>query len=245
MPRRLLLATAFALAASAHADELSGEVALDAAHTSGNADTLNLGLGLQLELDSGLWEQEFRGNVEYGREDGEVSQQLIRLTYGLEREIKPRLYGFANTEYFQDEIGAYKYGLYTGGGLGYRAALRPPLHWEFEFGPGYRRQKTRNSLDDPSGEASRIVSELAVRAHNDFEWDINEQVSAYNYSEVIYSAADTYLWNETGLTAELFGGLAMRTSFRLDHHTDVPEGRGRTDTIARFGLVYDLGTSDP
>ena len=226
----------------AFADELTGEVALNAAHTSGNTDTANVGLGLQLDLDSGVWEQELRSSVELGREDGETTQQLIRITYGVERDIGSKWYGFANTEYFQDEIGAFKYGLFTGGGVGYRAALKPPLHWEVEAGPGYRRQKTRNAFGDASGEASRIESELAVRVHNDLEWDVNERVSAYNYSEVIHSSADTYVWNESGVTAELFGGLGMRASFRVDYHTDVPEGRGQRDTIARFGLVYDLGT---
>ena len=233
------------LAGSAFADGVSGEVALNAAHTSGNSDTANLGLGLQLDFATGDWEQELRSNVELGREDGETTQQLIRITYGIEHDVGGRWYGFANTEYFQDEIGAFKYGLFTGGGVGYRVALRPPLHWEIEAGPGYRRQKTRNAFGDASGVGSRIESELAVRVHNDLEWDVNDRVSAYNYSEVIHSSADTYLWNETGVTAELFGGLAMRTSFRVDHHTDVPLGRGRTDTIARFGLVYDLGTPEP
>ena len=232
------------LAVPAFAEGVSGEVALNAAHTSGNTDTANLGLGLKLDFATGQWEQELRSNVELGREDGRTSKQLIRITYGIEHDVGGKWYGFANTEYFQDEIGAFKYGLFTGGGVGYRLAMDAPFEWEVEAGPGYRRQKARNKLGDPSGVGSTIRNELAVRVHSDVDWDINDRVSAYNYSEAIHSSADTYLWNEAGVTAELFGGLGVRTSFRVDHHTDVPVGRERTDTLARFGIVYDLGRSD-
>ncbi|MEM9600567.1 MAG: DUF481 domain-containing protein, partial [Pseudomonadota bacterium] len=82
--------------------------------------------------------------------------------------------------------------------------------------------------------------ELAVNLESDLDWQINEQVSAYNDAGVLWSDSDTYLWSEAGITANLMGNLAARASFRIDHHTDVPFGTEKTDTITRFGIVYTM-----
>jgi len=90
------------------------------------------------------------------------------------------------------------------------------------------------------GLASDRTNELAARAFSDLDYILNENVSLYNDTELLYSKSDTYIWNETGITATLAGNLAARASFRIDTHSDVPIGTEKTDTITRFGIVYTM-----
>ena len=83
-------------------------------------------------------------------------------------------------------------------------------------------------------------NEFALRGASKITYDFNDNVSFYNNSEVIWSSSDTYLWNEFGLTAQLTETLAARASIRLDHHTDVLPGVENTDSITRFGIVYQI-----
>ena len=241
----LILASACPAALPAHAQDADdspwdAEISLSGSRTTGNTSTTDIGAGLQVGYLGEKWEHSFRGSAEFGTEDGDTVKKLIRTSLQSSREITERLYGYGNAEYFQDNEGAYKFGYFAGGGLGYRVAMAEPVSWAVEAGPGYRIQKTRNSFGDPSGVAFEREEEIAVRANSDFQWQVNDRVEIYNLSEVIHSAADTYLWNEAGVTADLLGDMALRASFRVDHHTDVPDGRSRTDTITRFGVVYSF-----
>ena len=82
---------------------------------------------------------------------------------------------------------------------------------------------------------------MSITAGSDFDWKINEQVSLYDDAGMTYASSNTNLFNEIGLTANLMGSLAARASFRVDHNTDVPLGRVKTDTVTRFGIVYTIG----
>jgi len=128
--------------------------------------------------------------------------------------------------------------------VGYKAILPEPLSWNLESGLGYRSQKSRivdnDILTNPLGLASDRENELAIRGFSDLDWVLNENVSAYNDTEIIWSSSDTYIWNEVGITATLAGNLAARASFRIDTHSDVPVGTEKTDTITRFGIVYTM-----
>ena len=84
------------------------------------------------------------------------------------------------------------------------------------------------------------TDELAYRGASRINYVLNDNVSAYNNTELTYSKSDTYIWNETGITAQLMGNLAARASFRIDNHSTVPVGTKKTDTISRVGIVYTI-----
>ncbi|MEE9348165.1 MAG: DUF481 domain-containing protein, partial [Robiginitomaculum sp.] len=156
--------------------------------------------------------------------------------YQLDREINDKLYAYGNANYYSDEFGPFKNGSFLGAGLGYQAIKTEPMQWALEGGAGYRTQKTR-----PVGMVpGENVGEFALRGGSDFDYKLNENVSLFNNSEVIWSDADTYIWNDIGITANLAGNLAARASFRFDTHSDVPAGTEKTDTISRISLVYTM-----
>jgi putative salt-induced outer membrane protein len=237
---RILLLTAALIAAPAFAqdDGISGEASINGSRTTGNTETTDVGGALNLGWTTGDWRQKFDAAVDYGEISDVESKNRFRLGYQIDRDINERLYAYANADYFQDEFGAYKYGTFVGGGLGYHAILPGNIKWDLEAGPGYRRQKTREPIN--VGPASLIESELAGRAFSDFEYDFNDNVSLYNRTELITSSSDTYIWNDIGVTAQMFENFALRASFRVDTHSDVPVGREKTDTITRLGVVYSI-----
>jgi len=151
----------------------------------------------------------------------------------IERDFTDRLYAYANADYFQDDFGAFETGYFVGTGLGYKLIQPEPLAWDLSAGLGYRSQKSQGPL-------SITENELALRARSDIDYQFNDAVSLYNDTELLYSASDTYIWNEVGLTAQLMGNLAARASFRVDNHSTVPLGREKTDTITRIGVVYTI-----
>lgn len=217
-------------------DGWGGEASLTGSQTTGNTETTDVGLGLKLAKDGDVWRHKLNASADYGRAAGTTNKQRFQLGYQIDRDISDRLYAYANADYFNDDFGAFEDGYFIGTGLGYEAILPDPIGWRLEGGLGYRSQ-TPQSV---AGVAADSANELALRLGSDFKWTLNDNVSLYNDSELIYSDSDTNIWNEFGLTATLTGRLAARASFRVDHHTDVPLGRENTDTITRFGLVYTM-----
>lgn len=238
-----LLAASFtvpALAQDADDNGWSGEASVAGSRTSGNTKTTDAGVAIKLEKKTDLWRHKFNASADYGKVSGAKNKSRFDLGYQIDRDLNDRLYVFGNTSYFQDDFGAYKNGYFAGTGLGYKAVLPDPISWNLEGGVGYRSQKVRLAPGTPGGAASDRQSDLAVRGFSDFDWALNENVSFYNDTEITWSDSDTYIWNDTGITAQLMGNLAARASFRIDHHTDVPVGFKKTDTITRIGVVYTI-----
>lgn len=215
------------------ADGWTGEAALTGSKTTGNTETTDVGLGLNLVKSADVWRHKFNASVDYGKTSGVKDKQRFVLGYQIDRDINDRLYAYGNADYFQDDFGAFETGYFIGTGLGYKLVLPSPLKWDVEAGLGYRSQKTQELV-------SVTENELAFRAASDLDYVFNDNVSLYNNSELIYSSSDTYIWNETGITAQLMGNLAARASFRIDNHSTVPLGRKKTDTISRVGVVYTM-----
>lgn len=236
----LLLTSALLLiptvASAGITDGWAGEASLTGSQTTGNTETQDLGLGLKVNKDDGVWRHKFKALVDYGKVDGSKNKSRYALGYQIDRDITDRLYVYGNADYYSDDFGAFKQGSFLGGGAGYKMILPDPLSWNLEGGLGYRSQKTR-----PEAPAAPIKeNELALRGFSDLDYQFNDNVSFYNDTEIIYSSSDTYIWNETGITATLAGNLAARASYRIDNHSNPPAGRKKTDTVARFGVVYTM-----
>lgn len=245
MKKHLFLTAALMVAATSTAqaqitEGWSGEASLTGSKTTGNTETTDVGLGLKLKKEDGLWRHKFKALADYGKVDGAKNKQRFALGYQIDRDIYDHLYVYGNADYYKDDFGAFKQGYFLGTGLGYKAILPEPISWNLEAGLGYRSQKTQDPIPPALLPLSVTENELALRGFSDFDWVLNDFVSAYNDTEIIYSKSDTYIWNEIGLTATLAGNLAARASFRIDNHSDVPLGRKKTDTITRFGIVYTM-----
>lgn len=226
--------------ANAQSDGWSGEGSLTGSKTTGNTETTDIGLGLKLKKDGEKWRHKFKALADYGKVSGAKNKQRFAVGYQIDRDLNDRTYLYGNADYFNDDFGAFKDGYFIGTGVGYKAILPDPIGWNLEAGAGYRSQATQDPVPPAVAPLSVRSSELALRGFSDFDYAINEAVSLYNDTEIIYSSSDTYIWNEIGLTAKLAGNLSARASFRIDNHSTVPPGTEKTDTVTRFGIVYTI-----
>jgi len=223
-------------------DGWSGEASLSGSKTSGNTETTDIGLALKVKNTEGIYRNKFKATYDLGTVNDKDNKNRLFLGYQIDRDFNERIYGFASSNYFRDDFGAYETGYYLGGGLGYNLFFDKPLTWSLEGGFGYRDQQTHPSGTPGTDDFIDSVTEaeLAARVGSDLEYVFNDAVSFYNNSEILSSASDTYTWNDTGITAKLGGNLSAKFGLRIDHHTDVPVGRKNTDTITRGALVYTM-----
>ena len=229
--RATLALLALLAPAAAQADDWTGQASITGSRNTGNTQTTDVGLGLELDHVDGPWRQNFDATADYADADGERNKERYTLGYQLERTINDRMFVFGDADYFFDTFGSFREGAFLGGGVGYELYQDEPLTWSVTGGLGYRYQES--ALFERTGT-------VALRLASDFDWQINDNVSLYNDSNALISEPNTYLWNETGLTAELFGNLAARLSFRVDHNTNVPADQVKTDTVTRVGIVYTM-----
>jgi len=221
-------------------ENIEGEVSLNGSITTGNTDTTNGGFGLKLSTASNGWRHAFKSSANYGRANGKTNKSRYSLGYQLDRDIGEKYYFFGNADYFSHDFGAFKQGHFVGAGFGFRALNKQPTKLRLESGLGYRSQKSRLKDNDPSGLGSRTEEEVAARLFSDFDHKFNDNVSFQNDTELLYSSSDTFLKNEVALKSKIWSNLSIRASFRIETHTDVPEGREKTDTISRIGVVYTM-----
>jgi putative salt-induced outer membrane protein len=217
-----------------------GEIGLNGARTTGNNDTTDIGIAFKLNNRGSDWRHNLRGSADYGRSQGNTNKRRYRLSYKIGRDLAPRTYAFANADYYSEDFGAFKHGYYLGGGAGYSVLVDDPTQWRLEAGAGFRSQKARLKPNDPSGLSSRLEEFASARLFSDFEHKFHDTVTFTNDTELFYSDVDTYFINETGVNSHMFGSLALRASFRVEAHTDVPDGREKVDTISRIGIVYKM-----
>ena len=230
-----------------------GEGSLTGSRTTGNTETTDIGLGAKLEKETDTWNHKLKGNWDRGSVSGEATRRRFDIGYQIERNLTDRIYLFGNADYYTDDFGPFQDGYFVGAGAGYHVLKEQPFLWDIEGGAGFRSQQGQDfeTLDaaglptfdvngDPLFTSGLTDNEFALRALSDIDYQINDLVSLYNDTEFIWSASDTYIWNEVGLTAKLAGSLSARASYRIDHHTDVAPGLVNTDTITRFGIVYTL-----
>jgi len=236
-----IIASAFSTLAQASEEKgWSGEVGLNGAKTTGNNNTTDVGFAFKLNNRGSDWRHNLRGAADYGEAKGKTNKRRYRLGYKIGRDLAPRVYGFANADYYSEDFGAFKHGYYLGGGAGYTVLIDGPTEWRLEAGAGFRSQKARLKPNDPNGLSSRLEEFASARIFSDLDHAFDESVKLTNDTELFYSDIDTFFINEIGVNSRMFGDFALRASFRIEAHTDVPNGREKVDTISRIGIVYKM-----
>lgn len=195
---------------------------------------------MKLQKEDGPWTNKFKANADFGEVDDTSTRERYDIGYQLERDFNDRLYGFANADYYKDEFGAFQDGWFVGGGLGYKVILPEPIGWNIEGGAGFRSQTAQDTIVGTVITPGISEEEFALRGVSDFDYQLNDNVSFYNDTEIIWSNSDTYIWNEAGITAQLWENIAARASYRVDYHSNPPAGSVSTDTISRIGIVYTI-----
>lgn len=229
--------------AAQDAPQWTGEGAFNAGYTTGNTETSDLGLGLKLSRDSGVWKTSLEAAADYGKTDGVETRNRYMLAGQLDRQFNDRLYGFGRLSYEEDQFSGFDSRTFIGAGLGYAVIAGERTQWTLEGGPGYRIDKVAAARDANGVVVTPASTEesLAVRAASNFAHKFNDAVSFTNDTAVTWADVSTQISNTAAITAQLTEKISGRVSFDMRHDTDPPLGFEQTDTALKIGVVYAFG----
>jgi putative salt-induced outer membrane protein len=232
-----IAAMAFAGAASAQTGSLldgwSGEGNLGAGITTGNTDTVDVGVALKLAKKFGLWQVGVDGGYDFGQVDGIDNRNRWWVGSHAQRDFTDRLYGFGDVSYEEDQFSGFDSRLFLGVGAGYHIYKDKPLTWSVEVAPGFRR-----SVLDTIPQTT--ANDFAAQGSSKLAYEFNENVTFTNDTDVIYTRTSTQTINTAAITAQLTEKISGRVSFQVRHETDPPAGFVNTDTATRASVVYSF-----
>ncbi len=221
----------------------TGEGSLSGGFTTGNTETLDVGVALQVERAFERWAVGFDGSGDYGEADGEATRNRFDLALNADRSFNERFFSFIRTAYQEDDFSGFDQRAFVGVGVGYRIFVGETLNWEVQGAPGYRRDVISATLDE-NGEIlvpSETSNSIGGRAASDFSYDFNDNVGFSNLTSVTASRISTEVLNTSALTASLTQRISARISFEVRFDTNPPLGFETTDTATRVSLVYGIG----
>ena len=244
-------AGAMTLALPAHSQDdanngWSGEGSLSAGVTTGNTETTDIGLGVDVARTFNVWTVGVQATADYGETDGDETKNRIFLGTNLDRQINDRLFGFGQLTYERDEFSGFDSRAFIGGGLGYEVLTGDVTTWTVRGGPGLKIDEIEAVLDTttvPATILSPATTEesFGATAQSNFAHQFNDNVAFTNDSTAVYADTSTQLGNIAAITATLTNTLSARVSFEVRHDTDPVDGFESTDTISRVSLVYGFG----
>ena len=217
-------------------DGWSGESSLSAGLTTGNTETSEAGLGIDLDRGAGDWNFGIQLSGDYGKEDGVESRNRYFGAVDLEHDFNDTMFTFGRASYEVDQFTGFDSRTFVGGGVG----------WHVRGGPGFKidevkRQITTDSTGTVTITPASTEESLGAVAQSEYFYAFNEAVSLSNKTNVVYGQESTQINNSIGLTAALNGHLAARVSFDVRHDTAPQPTYEATDTATKFSLVYTLG----
>ncbi|WP_300423347.1 DUF481 domain-containing protein [uncultured Hyphomonas sp.] len=227
-------------------DGWSGESSLSAGLTTGNTETSEAGLGIDLDRGAGDWNFGIQLSGDYGKEDGVESRNRYFGAVDLEHDFNDTMFTFGRASYEVDQFTGFDSRTFVGGGVGWHVLDDEDHHWTVRGGPGFKidevkRQITTDSTGTVTIAPASTEESLGAVAQSEYFYAFNEAVSLSNKTNVVYGQESTQINNSIGLTAALNGHLAARVSFDVRHDTAPQPTYEATDTATKFSLVYTLG----
>jgi len=208
-----------------------GSAEAGASLTTGNSDAASTNARLKLGYEKNRWDNRFRLDFFYAREDGEDTANRILGEFQSDYSLTERDYLFGVIRGISDEFSGYKYQTSLAGGYGRKLWVSDQGSLKVEAGPGVRNSKD-NDDNTETDFIGRFAGELEyqISANAQFEQDVT----------VITGSDNTEVESITGISASLTDTLAMKLSYTVQHNTSVPTGTKKTDTFTSINLVYNF-----
>lgn len=131
--------------------------------------------------------------------------------------------------YTDDTFGAYQKYRLLSVGYGDRLYRDDNKTLDAEIGPGYFSGLT---ADD------QTENGLMLRTAANFNWAFSSTATFKQTLSVEYGADNTRTQAESSISASLIGKMQMKAAFLVQHDSDVPVGKKKTDTQTSLTFVY-------
>jgi len=235
LKRTTLLATAVMASATAMAADdpaWTGSAELGSIMTSGNTDTQSLNGGFTANHKGGDWEQTVRFDALTSKEDGETSKEKYSLLGQLDRNFTEHQYAAIVAQQERARFSGYTYQTTVSLNYGYRVLNNDDMKLDLEAGPGYRRDKLK--------ETDEIEEEAIGRLALDYSWVISEGTKFIELMTAEIGSNNSVYKSETGLQSQLQGNLATKITYKIKHVDEVPADTENTDREFGVTLVYSF-----
>lgn len=213
--------------------------------STGNTRNLGLSGGIKLVKDAVSWRMNFQARADYERNRGATTRDQLSATIEPNYKFDDRLYAYGLAQFERDRFQGFSARYTLSGGLGYELIKTDDVRLAVKAGPAFR-------ITDFAGGASK--SSLAGLIGLDFDWQISDTLKLSqdaggtwaSDAQGLTSAAAVIESNNATLSAtsaldtKLIGRLSARLSYTIEHETNPPVGRIKTDTLSRASLVYDF-----
>lgn len=212
---------------------LNGSVALRGIANSGNTDSVDIGIGSDINYVWGPNGIELQLNYTYGEDNDVKTEESMFYSLEYTRDLNPRVFGFAKVQGSIDEFSNFDSDTFVSFGAGYRIFNEADRQWSVQAGPGYR-------FADLNSVATADISEGAFGVSSDYAQKLTDTVFLTNDTDVVWSESDTVVFNDLALSVAMTDTLALRTSVLTEYHSEPGPGLNSTDNTFGVSLVYSF-----
>lgn len=210
----------------------TGSAELGSIVTSGNTDTQSLNGSFSANHKGGDWEQTIRLDALTSKEDDVTSKEKYSILGQLDRNFTEHSYAAIVAQQERARFSGYVYQSTVSVNYGYRAINQDDMKLDLEVGPGYRRDKLK--------ESDEIQEEAIGRLALDYSWTISEGTKFIELMTAEIGSDNSVYKSETGLQSQLQGNLATKITYKIKYVEEVPEETENTDREFGVTLVYSF-----
>ena len=222
-----------------------GQGELGGFRSTGNTRNLGLSGGIKLVKDAVKWRLNLQARADYERNKGKTTRDQLTATIEPNYKFDKKLYAYGLAQFERDRFQGFSARYTLSGGLGYELVRTKDLRLAVKAGPAYR-------ITEFAGGNSE--SSLAGLIGLDLDWTISDHLKfsqdaggtwasdaqGYTSAVAIIDSDNATFQATSALDAKLIGSLSARFSYPIEHETNPPAGRIKTDTLSRATLVYDF-----
>ncbi len=212
-------------------DNWSGQGELGLSYSTGNSEETGITLGLKLARDGIDWHHKIRATVDYEETDGKKTDEQYLVGYEFNYDLSDRIFAFGLVQYERDPFQGFKSRYSAGGGLGYHIIMEDHMTLSAKAGPGWRHTENTDGTSDSS-----VAGLIAA----DFDWHITDNITFTEDIEIILESENNTYTSITGLTAGIAADLKARLGVKVEHDTNPPAGKKKTETDSTLTLIYDF-----
>jgi len=236
------LAFAFAFSGEARADWTGkGEAGL--ALASGNTDSKNGNVKLDLADTVGLWKHAFGATAAYVATGGDTTGQRWEVHEQSDYNFSAKSFWFGAGRYEDDRFSGFNYQATLSTGIGRHFIDNATTKFTGTAGVGYKIFETQDVFDDTGTvllQKGASDNEVVFRGTLDFTHKLTDTTKLLDKFLVESGSNDTFVQNDFGIQVQMTDVIALAAAYSVRHHTDPPLGFGKTDTLTTLNLVYEI-----
>ena len=214
---------------------IKGQGQIGFSDTTGNTDSLNLAVGLNLSKETLHWKNTIDLAADYQRANGVTSDERFLASYEADYKFNARLYAVGIAGWDRDTFSGYN-NRYGGSlGIGYYVINQPnKITLTLEAGPAIRYTQYLSVLGAPAYN----TTDGGARASGLFSWNLTPTTVFTEKVTGFVGGGDDTVGSNTAITTKLVGALSARVAFLVQYNSNPPLGLQTTDTTTTLTLVY-------